>query len=180
MRLGGPDRKVGEERVGTWTGPCWQGRPVLPLSRAGPPWSSSPLGRQMLSQDTWLTPWVLEAAVSCHLQAPAEHSSSSWSGLQGRSGSLWIQMRSPLTLGHLLPSFLLGAPLHLGSLRHLLFGRISPFLQWGPSLPPAGVSSSSILCCLPGSPTCRDQGSSWEGVWMPRVHPACRASDTVP
>lgn len=174
---------MGEERVGAWTGPSWQGRPVLPLSRAGPPWSPSPLGRQMLSQDTRLTPRVLEAAVPCHLQAPAEHSSSSWSGLRDRSGSLWIQMRPPLTLGHLLPSFLLGAPLRFGSPRHLLFGRIFPFLQWGPSLPPAGASSSSsssILCCLPGSPACRDQGSFWEGVWMPRVHQACRASDTVP
>ena len=115
MRVGGPDRKVGEERVGTWTGPCWQGRPVLPLSRAGPPCSFFPLGRQMLSQGTWLTPWVLEAVASCHLQAPAEHSSSSWSGLQGRSGSLWIQMRPPSFWALSSPPFFWGLPFILGA-----------------------------------------------------------------
>lgn len=67
---------------------------------------------------------------------------------------------SPLTLGHRLPSFLLGAPLGLGSPRHLLLGRIFPFLQWDPLLPPAGAfsSCSSILCCLPGQPHLQGPG----------------------
>lgn len=182
MRPGGLDRKVGEECVGARTGPCWQGCPVLPLSWAGPPWPSSPLGPQMANQDTWLTPRVLEVALSCCLQAPAERSSSCWSGLWGQSESLWIQMCPPSLWAIASPPFSWGLPLVLGAPvifclaeSSLSFSGVPCSLPLEPS-PPAPPSCA----VFPGSPTCRDQGSSWEGVWMPRVRQACRASDADP
>lgn len=69
-----------------------------------------PFGPADANQDTWLTPRVLEMALSCRLQAPAEHISSCWSGLWGRSGSLWIQMCPPSLWATASPPFFWGLP----------------------------------------------------------------------
>lgn len=134
---------MGEERVGVWTGPCWQGCPVLPLSWAGPPWPSSPLGLQMANQDTRLTPRVLEVALSCCLQAPAECSSSCWSGLWGRSESLWIQMHPPSLWAIASPPFSWGLPFILG-VPVVFFWQTLPF----PSVGSLAPSCWSLLLLL--------------------------------
>ena len=128
-----------------WTGPCWQGCPVLPLSWAGPPWPSSPLGPQMANQDTRLTPRVLEVALSCCLQAPAECSSSCWSGLWGRSESLWIQMHPPSLWAIASPPFSWGLPVILG-VPVVFFWQTLPF----PSVGSLAPSCWSLLLCESG------------------------------
>lgn len=127
---GGPDyRKGEEERTARGTGPCWQGRPVLPLRWAVTP-GHPPLGLADANQDTWLHSWVLEMALSCRLQAPAEHISSCWSGLWGRE---WVPVDSDVS-----PHFGPSPPL-------LSSGAPAIFYLAESSLSFSGVPRSSLL-----------------------------------